>query len=1539
MAEEVYVFPVSFAQQRLWFLDQLAPNTPFYNMAGAIRIRAPLHVAVLEQSLNEVVRRHESLRTTFMADNGQPMQVISPNFQLVVPLVDLKGQSEAEAMRLVSELAQRPFDLTSGPLIRAKLLQLGDSDYILSLTLHHIISDGWSMSVLFRELTQFYRAFAQGQAAALAELPVQYADYAVWQRKYLQGDVLSAELSYWKQQLADIPTLQLPTDRPRPAVASLRGARLPLIIPTDIHHRLQALCKQQGITLFMALLAVFQMLLQRYTGQDDIVVGTPVAGRNRSELKDIIGFFVNTLVIRSDLSGNPTFLELLQRVHEVALSAYAHQDLPFEKLVEALNPQRDLSRNPLFQVTFQLLQLGSAGDASQPTQPATIQSLDVDCGTASFDLSFDLWEQANELGGRIEYNTDLFSQTAIERMVANYLLLLDRLSLAPTKRLSEFNLLTDAQQQQLTVWNDTAHPEFPQSCVHQLFEQQVLRSPDALAVLHNHQSLTYAELHRCSNQGAHYLRKLGVGPEVLVGLCLEHSPELVIGLLAILKAGGAFVPLDPACPADRLHYIMQDAKVTIVVTQQKFFEQFAGHGLTLVCLDSHWHNIAEQSNVTPSHNVTQDSLAYVIYTSGSTGTPKGCLIPHRALANHNLAVADHYCLQAHDRVLQFASIGFDVALEEIFPSLLRGAALVFLCAKQTAAFAPFMEAVTKLDLSVLNLPVIFWQAWTDYLTKTATRLPAALRLLIVGSDSVSSDALIRWQRIVPKDTRLCNSYGVSEATITTTIYDVPDDWQALHLTSVPIGQPIANTQVYLLDSYRQPLPVGVAGELYIAGLGLARAYLGREALTRERFIRHSFAGQPAIDLYQTGDRGRYLADGNIEYLGRTDDQVNIRGFRIELSEVEAVLCEYSAVAQAVVSVRTDGPSEKQLVAYLVLAVTDEVFSISALRQFLKSKLPAYMLPVLFVVLDALPLTASGKVDRQALPSPALGREHMESAYAAPSTSQEKILADIWGQILGIERVGVHDNFFELGGDSILSIQIIARANQAGVQLSPMQIFQNQTIAELAATAGTGKMLHAEQGLLQGQVELTPIQHWFFEQKLSNVNHYNQALLLQFNDAIDVAILEKAMQQVVAHHDALHLRFVHDAQGWQQTYGEHHETLKFSIEDLSSLPETEQQTVQARQTAQFQASLNLTSGPLVRGAVFLHGDNVAQLLIIIHHLVIDGVSWRIFLQDLRTVYQQLSNGQSVALAAKTTSFQYWAAQLNQYATSPLLTKQLDDYLSGPWHNVQPLPEDKPNGENSVASEATVSVSLSQSQTQALLKQVPKVYRTQINDVLLTALVLALSDWSAGSVQLVDLEGHGREPLFDDVDLSRTLGWFTSIYPVLLALPESLQLSTALKSTKEQLRILPNHGIGYGVMRYLHNNSGMSQSLSALPQAQVCFNYLGQFSDMHSEQALFGSAVAGHGSLRDASQRRAYLLEINAYVAKGQLVVDWSFSQNIHESPTIQRVAECYQAKLQALIEHCLSAQAGGFTPSDFPLAGLNQQQLDKLMQKISKTKGG
>ncbi len=1275
----------SFAQQGMWLIDQLDADNCAYSLPRTYRLKGQLNVAALEQSLGEIVRRHEVLRTTFVAVEGQPIQVIAPQLNLTLPVVDLRDipetQREDEAQRLATEETQRPFDLTRGPLLRVKLLHLAPEEYLFLLNLHHIVFDGWSRGVFMRELKALYEAFSTGKTLLLPELPIQYADFAHWQRQWLQGQVLETQLDYWKQQLAGAPSLlELPTDHPRPPVQTFQGSTEHFQLNPDLTQRLMTLSQRSGATLFMTLLAAFATLLYRYSGQEDVVVGSPIAHRNRSETESAIGLFLNTLALRTNLQGNPTFQELLGRVQQVAMDAYAHQDVPFEQLIEALQPERSLSHSLLFQVMF-VLQNALTGQLE--ILGVTITSEEHEISTSMFDLTLSMEETEQGLKGGLNYNTDLFDAATITRMVGHFQTLLEGIVANPQQRVAQLPLLTASEQHQLLVeWNDT-RVEYPsKTCIHHLFEAQVERTPDAVAVVFEGQQLTYRELNAKANQLAHHLQVLGVSPDVLVGICMERSFEMIVGLLGILKAGGAYVPLDPAYPPERLVFMLEDASVPVLLTQQPLVETLPEHGAFTLCLDTGWEAIAQESIQNPTSSVTSDNLAYMIYTSGSTGRPKGVMVAHEAICNQILCRQTTFHLNEADRVLQTIPISFDPSVWQIFGPLVAGAPLIVAPpgAHQDSAYLVRLTAehqITILDFVPSMLKV--------FLEEPELETCKNLRHVFCGGEPLPVEVCDRFKARLWAT--LSNQYGPTEACIDSTFAICTNQ---SYQKTVPIGRPMANKQVYVLDSHLQPVPIGVPGELYIGG-GLARGYLNRPELTSEKFITNPFSDGQETRLYKTGDLVRYLPDGNLEFLGRIDHQVKIRGFRIELGEIEAVLSQHPIVDQTTVIPREDVPGDKRLVAYIVpnqeSAATLDTPVTSVLRSFLKERLPEYMVPSAFVLLEVLPLTPNGKVDRRALPAPE-GSTESEFTFVAPRTPIEELLAQIWADVLGFERVGIHNNFFELGGHSLLATQLMSRIRTTfGVEVPLRSLFEEPTIAELAKIVeGRSHQESAPQIpplvsiARDGELPVSFSQQslWLLDQLRPGSPFYNIPNTLHITGLLNLTALEQSLNEIIKRHEGLRTTFAKvDGQPLQVIAPTLH--LKLPVVDLRGLSESDRQTEAIRlSTKQAQQPYDLAQGPLVRATLLQLGEAEHILLLVIHHIVSDGWSMGQLFREMSILYQAFANGQPSPLSELPIQYADFAQWQRQWLQGEVLEAQLSYWkkqLEGA-PDVLELPTDRP-----------------------------------------------------------------------------------------------------------------------------------------------------------------------------------------------------------------------------------------------------------------------
>jgi amino acid adenylation domain-containing protein/non-ribosomal peptide synthase protein (TIGR01720 family) len=1932
---------LSFAQQRLWFLDQLVPGNPFYTESSATRFQGVVNMAALEQALNEIVRRHEVLRTTFrLSGDGRPEAVVAAELHIPLPVIDLgqtaPSRKEAEIIRLATEEARRPFDLERGPLLRTTLLKLGPADWIFLASLHHIVCDGWSSNVFSRELGELYSAFSARRPSPLPELPIQYADFAHWQRNWLRAETLERQLNYWRNQLADLPVLELPTDRPRAPVFSYLGRSFSFQLPKTLSRGLEQLSQEQGCTLFMTLLAGFETLLHRYSGQDDIVVGSPIANRNRHELEPLIGFFVNILVMRGDFSGNPSHREVMRRVKDTALAAFDHQDLPFERLVDELQPERDLARSPLFQVIMQLH--NNPAGYSRETAPS-LSVIEVERATVKFDLRVDLFQLADGLRCTIEYSTDLFDRARIERMEQHLKAVYEAMVRTPDQRVGEVRLVRGPERAQLIAWaTPDEHAPLSQTII-QRFAEHVVRRADSTALLLGDRSVTYGELDARATALADELVLRGIGAESIVGITAERSIGTIVAQLGILRAGAAYLPVDPADPIERRRFMLEHVGARTLIDLGGAETRFDGMDLDIIRLDTASPPVP--SRRAPDAIVTPESLAYVMYTSGSTGTPKAVGVTHRGVVR---LVSDvNYCsIDADETFLLLSPITFDATTFEIWAPLLNGGRMA-IYPELRVSLDELHRVIERHRVSTLFLTTGLLNEIID----SRPELLEGVRQLLFGGDVANATHLKRLLELYPA-VRLVNCYGPTENAVYATVQ--PIDSTGDLDGPVPIGRAVPRSGAFVVDDYGDFAPIGIPGELLLAGDGVARGYIGDPRLTAERFVPDPFSSSPGR-LYRTGDRARFRHDGALEFLGRMDRQLKIRGFRVEPGEIELELARHPEVNEAVVVASQHASrGSKRLVAYVVprfgnenedgfsnlrqseadfvdnwRALYDELYEdsrntadpsfniagwnasetgkpipademrewrdatiarilehrprrvleigcgsglialpllpriesylgtdisapvveqlrttldnaipgragllvrhaddftgieprqfdtvimnsvaqyfpsldyftrvvagavaatapggriflgdlrslphlhafhtgvqcgradaandpaelrqrvenafaleqelvldpalfealrstmprishidiqwkrgqavneltcyrydvvlhvdsahrpaqshvdfdwsrdnlsveqvreallqgtvdlitvrgvpnarhagpvqawellsgaqaptniaelrllldagnpapqldmfwriaegtpysahvrpsldgngathlcylrhpqgddpalsepvppiaefarpvfantpvrslltdrlVPSLRRFLKGRLPEYMLPSTFVVLDAMPLTRNGKIDRAALPTPGLERQikKSESIYVAPRQEVEQRLAEIWSGVLNVERVGAHDNFFELGGDSILCLQVISRAKAAGIHLTTKQLFENQTVAALAAVAAAAPTVNAEQMPVVGTTELLPAQSWLLNQDLQRVHHFNQSLLLALPFGVDATLLDQSLRALFRHHDALRLRCGRCNEAWKAFYAAPDDRPVLERVDLSRFSGTARTAELEARCAAVQAGLDITVGPMLRAVLFELGPAGGnRLLLAAHHLVVDGVSWRILFEDLSTAYAQASAGNQPALPAKTTSMRYWAHRLAAFANSEELQREAEYWSRVSSPPPKPLPTDRSGG-NRVLDTEVVQAELSVEDTKALLTEVPMAFRAQVNDILLSAFARAIAEWTNGSEVFFDLEGHGREPMFDDVDLTRTVGWFTSIFPVRLRVDQAERDDASVRAVRDQLRDIPRRGIGFGILRFLALDPEIRRRLAELPKPQISFNYMGQFIASADSRSTIKAATESAGPIRHPGDDRSHLIEVNGTVALERLSFQWTYSEGRHDRSTIVWLARAMMENLRSIIAASRAVHSRGLRAQEFPDARLGQDDLDRLFAKLSR----
>ncbi|WP_168381005.1 non-ribosomal peptide synthetase [Modicisalibacter radicis] len=1496
--------PLSEGQRSLWLTWQLDPQSAGYNMAGALHLRGTLEVSALGVALVALVQRHEVLRTYYPMDQtGEPVQRLAANWRPELEYIDVPGDTgkerELALHDALSRLALQPFALDQVPPLTVTLYRLSPEHHVLAVVLHHIAGDGWSVQVLIDDLCALYEGAFTQREVKLAPLPVQFADYADWQQRQQQSSERQRQLAHWCERLSgDQSPLALPLDRPRQALSAPREGQLRFTLSRELSEQLRSLARGRSVSLYAVILALLKLTLYRFSGETDIKVGAPIAHRHKAELQGLIGYLVNVVVLRTRIDPTGNVERLLEEVNGTLIDAQLHQDVPFDQLVEALQLERQPGVHPLFQVKCTQQEMWQA---ERNVAGLTVQAEQILTGIAHFDLSLDFCDEPEGISGLFAYSAELFDANTIEHFCQAFRFLADQIVAEPRAHMAMLSL-----PEPVSTLKGNRREFFSQD-IPSLLSKAVVSNANEVAVDDGQTHYTYASLDAHVQRLAVALVDQGVGPEVPVGVHAERSCEYVLGILAVLKAGGAFVPLDPQLPTERLAYQLADSGARLMLSSTARDWSGAVPVMELAFADDLPAAVEHEPPV-----IHPQQTAYVIYTSGSTGQPKGVAVSHAALANYLQGVLQALTLPEDARNMAMVStVAADLGHTVLFGALCTGRTLHLI--PQECAFDPdaFASCLRERRIDVLKIVPSHLRALLSA-ANPADVLPR--ERLILGGEAADWALVERIAELSP-GCRVLNHYGPTETTVG--ILTQEAEAADRHAATLPIGTPLANAQAWVLDPWLSPVPRGVAGELYLGGVGLAQGYLGRAGQTAGRFVANPF--HEGERLYRSGDRVRQLADGSLEFLGRVDDQVKIRGYRVEPSEIAAVLRDWPGIDDAGVVARESEDGRTQLHAYVVAEAGSELDPSVLLGQ-LGGRLPDYMVPAGITPLDALPLTANGKLDRQALPEPdaAGGVE----AFEAPQGDAEEILAAVWAEVIGCEKVGRNDNFFELGGDSILSLQIVARSRKRGYKVTPKQLMEGQTVAAVAAMATPLVATAPKPAAAPDKVAsfaLLPVQRWFFEHCGAGQHHWNQSLMLEAANGADAAPLRRAIEAVVEHHGALRLRFERIGDSWQQAYGKLADDL-FEHVDVSDHADPAQAITQTADAAQRSLSLER---PFRAIWMELAGDHGGRLLLVAHHLVVDGVSWRVILDDLQAAYAQSSAGKAIDLPSAITSLEEWSRVLADYAISEALAEQRS-YWEGLVKEPEPsLPSRNPQGSNTVADIASLAGSLSVEATTQLLGPVHKAYRTQVDDLLLTALSSALCQWAERDSVLVELEGHGREDLFDGVDLSRSVGWFTSLYPVRLV-PGNAEPGSNLKAIKEQLRQVPDKGLGYGVLRYLKE----APALAGGAYPQVTFNYLGQLDRTLPGDAAWRFAKESTGQPRAPQSERRTWIEVVAWVQEGQLRFDWQYSREVHGEATMRDLQASFQAQLEALIEHCDSGVRGA-TPSDFPLAEVTQEQLDDL----------
>ncbi|BCE06914.1 non-ribosomal peptide synthetase [Bacillus paralicheniformis] len=1505
-ADKQDTYPVSSAQKRMYVLQQLEDGGVGYNMPAALKLTGPLDRARLDEVFRQLIRRHESLRTSFETGaDGEPVQRIHDD----VPF---------QLMELAAaEDFVRPFRLQEAPLFRAALVKEAEESHLLLVDMHHIISDGVSVGTLISEFSELYAN------RMLASLRIQYKDYAVWQQAFKQGEAYNRQETYWLKQLdGELPVLELPADNARPAVRSFAGDHVSFSLDADTSSGLYKIARDNGCTLYMVLLAAYSTLLSRLSGQEDIIIGSPIAGRPHKDLEPVIGMFVNTLAIRTQPAENKCFSDFLREVRETALEAFEHQDYPFEELVDRLNVVRDMSRNPLFDA---MLVVQNMDRQELFLDGLHIQPADMPQTGAKFDLTLQVSEGDERIHFRFEYASSLFKQDTIERWASHFTTMLQHIVHAPQTALPAISMLT-AKEQQLLMTNFNRMPEQhgPNITVHELFARQAAKSPSATALITREGVLTYQELDEWSNKIARTLQNQGIGPDLTVGIMIPKSTGLIAAVLGTWKAGGAYVPLDLGYPDERKQYVLADSGAKLLITDKKTIHQvpddFKGEVLLI-------EDVQEQDTSPILTASGPDHLAYIIYTSGTTGNPKGVMVEHRGVAYTVQWRSAFYEFHDHDIALQLSSFSFDAFVTSMFAPLISGVQTVIPAEEEAKDILAIKQYLADYGITHMNLVPILYRTLLDVLQPEDVQ---ALRLVTLGGEAIEPNLLERSFSLRP-DIEISNEYGPTESSITATAAR-----RLKREENITIGRPIGYTNVYILKGDHLQ-PIGVTGELCITGPGLARGYINLPEQTAKAFVQDPF--HPDQRMYRTGDLAKWLPDGTLQYVGRMDEQVKIRGYRIEIKEVEAALSGLAVVKEAAVVDSVTAAGHKELCAYIVV---EDGADCGMVRKALAKKVPSYMVPAFFQTLDALPTMPNGKLNKPALAKiPHKGETRQ--TFTAPATDIEKELAAIWRGVLGVDKIGIDESFFELGGDSIKALQVSARLHQSGKQLAVKDIFSHPTIQELAPYVRLSQQ-PISQASVEGEMTWSPVQKWFLSQDIKEAHHFNQSVMLHRSNPLDEDALRKTLKAITVHHDALRLICVKDEQGNLRLYNRpanigEDQLYNLRIFNLAGEPKDHEHIIK-HQVRELQKAMDLENGPLVQVGLFRSSEG-DDLFLAIHHLAVDGISWRIILEDLASVYEQAIRGDDIALPPKTASFQTYTEQLAKYAESRRLLQQADYWRAIEQHETVALPKDQTHiDKTALKKRNTVSFTLAQQETDAILKDVHNAYNTDTQDLLLASAALAIWQWVPQKALKIALEGHGRQSEAAHHDISRTVGWFTSIYPVLLQLEPNTwddhheeYMIRALKITKDTLRRIPDKGFGYGVLKYMTPPEKAKIKFGKAPD--ITFNYLGQFeignrAQTETEQLdAFTFSPLGGGEDITGTWKREQSLDISALVAEGKLTVNMTYETGRFQKETIERLSQDCQYYLRKLMNHCLGKTETEKTVSDFDDRELTEEAFKNI----------
>ncbi|TCW58282.1 non-ribosomal peptide synthase protein (TIGR01720 family)/amino acid adenylation domain-containing protein [Bacillus thuringiensis] len=1512
--EECY--PLSHPQRRIWYTEVIHSDKGICNLRFLFKLHRKMNYSKLNQVVNRVISENDGLCIR-LKENGhqEPKQYFIKHEEQEFEFFDFSNVENTNLLEeWIEQKTKETFTLFNSNLYYFALIKLNDNECAVFGNVHHIIMDGLSIQIFTEQIAKYY--YEMHNENEEGEIKNSYVQFLTNEQTYLNSSRFQKDQKFWLEEFKTLPSVTglKPYNTYQ---VSTKASRETFILTEYLKRKIEKFSEDYKISLYTFFVAAFSLSMYRWTSSLDIGLGMAYGNRMTKVERKLIGMMVSTVPLRMDIDPEEEVLSFISRVSRKQSKLLRHQKYPFDLLLKQINKENN-SNVRLFGTTIDYRDRDESGDSLWIPNHEEVQD---------FAVHIENLIDIDSLHVHIDYREELFSKEEIKRFFNVMLAIMENTFEKPKQKVAEIEIISDEDKRKSLVEFNNPKMDFPsQVTIHELFEQQALNHPNDIAVTYGKEKVTYRELNERANQLAHYLQKKGVGPDTLVGMCVERSLEMIVGILGVLKAGGAYVPLDPTYPEQRLQYILEDASIQLFVTQESLKElKWLPENVESIFLDRDQDEIGKESKTLPVSDVSSQNLAYVIYTSGSTGNPKGVMIEHHNVIRLFKSTDCWYQFNEKDTWTLFHSYAFDFSVWENWGALLYGGKLVVVPYWISRSPKDFYQLLVEEEVTVLNQTPSAFRQLIRVCEQEDKNKNLQLRYVIFGGEALEPISLLPWfQRYGEKNPQLINMYGITETTVHVTYYPITlDDVQ--HASRSNIGKRIPDLEVYILDAYQQPVPIGVDGELYIGGAGLARGYLNRPELTAERFISHPFSSDPKARLYRTGDLARYLPDGNLDYHGRIDHQVKIRGFRIEIGEIESTLNTYASVKEAVVIVREDQQGDKRLVAYVV-----GDGNVGAWREYLKAKLPSYMVPSGFVAMEAIPLTANGKVDREALPMPE--EKQINSECVGPRNSNEQILTTIWKQVLGVKKVGIYDNFFEIGGDSILSIQIISQASQVGLKLTPKQMFECPTIAELAQVAIETQGVQAEQGIVVGDVSLTPIQCWFFEQEHPHLEHWNQSMLLRVKERLDVKLLEGAILNLLKHHDALRFRYKQLPNGtWRQRNEGTDELSVLHVVKRNQVNEKEWNTIIQEEMNINQASFNLVTGPLMRVVYF--EDNLTgndRIFWVIHHLVVDGVSWRILLEDLQTVYNQMKHGQEVRLPAKSTSFKDWSERLQTYSDSGI-SKEVQDYWNEQVEKeTMKIPMDYPIQETTEESIDQVTGTLGIEETYELLHEVPVTYKTRIDEVLLTALGQAIVDCTNQQTVSIHLEGHGREEVIEGIDLSRTVGWFTSIYPVHLNFQGTQTPIEGLKAVKEQLRRIPNRGVDYGILRYL--NKALLPFYQQKPS--ISFNYLGQFDQVFSRESLFMQETGFTFLDHDPDSKPSHLIDVIGMVKDEKLHFVWMYSREQFSKLKIQLIADGMLRHLRQLINKPTTESA--FTVSDFADAeDLTEESLSKVLLKLTK----